>query len=95
MNCGTCKYSRPEFANESQLECHRRAPAPYNAMVFRLGELIRDCAWSLRKTANIETTSDDFDVWNEVTEAPDYALWPKVERDEWCGDWAEKAAAGR
>lgn len=90
MKCGTCKYSRLQFASKAQLECHRHAPAPYNAMTFRLGELIRDCAWSLRKMANIETTKDDDDVWYEVTEGLSYAVWPEVERDDWCAEWAKK-----
>jgi hypothetical protein len=89
-NCGNCKYARPQFANEKQLECHRHAPVPYNAMVFCLGELIRDCAWSLRVAHNVEEPSEHDQLRNDVTEAPDYAVWPKIERDDWCAEWRGK-----
>lgn len=93
QTCGNCKYSRPEFAGED-LKCHRHAPAPYNAMVFHLGELIRDCAWSLRQAHNIENPDKYDEVNRDVTEGPDYAVWPKVERDDWCAEW-KRAAADR
>lgn len=86
-NCGNCKYSRGKFAEEGTLQCRRHAPAPYNALVFSLGDLIRDCAWSLRIAHNIEEPSKHDVVANEITEVPDYAVWPVVERDEWCGEW--------
>jgi hypothetical protein len=89
-NCGNCKYARPQFANERQLTCHCHAPEPFNAIVYRLGELIRDCAWSLRQGNNIEEPSENDDLRDDVTEAPHYTIWSEVERDEWCGEWKPK-----
>jgi hypothetical protein len=88
-NCGNCKNARPAFASE-RLECHRHAPAPYNALVFYISELLRDCAWSLRSAHNIEEPWEHDDLRSEATEAPDHAVWPTIERDDWCAEWRGK-----
>lgn len=88
--CQNCRYAKPRFAAENDLECHRRAPLPYNALVFHLGELIRDIAWNIYVKEMGEKPDKYSELQRETTEAGDYAVWPQVERDDFCGEWEKK-----
>jgi hypothetical protein len=62
-------------------------------MIFRLGEILRDIAWNYRVVHEIPTDEKqglDSDITEEVTEATDYAVWPEVETDDWCGEWLDR-----
>lgn len=87
-SCENCRYVRTKNGERS-LACHRRAPLPYNAMVFYVAELIRDIAWIIHNNELGEPEKHD-DVGKEATEANDYAVWPEVEVDDWCGEWRQK-----
>jgi hypothetical protein len=86
QRCDNCRFARVRGADKKR-QCLRHAPQPYNAMIFYFGELLRDVAWSTRALANIETPSEHDDLSKEATEAKDYAVWPEVELDDWCGEW--------
>jgi hypothetical protein len=83
--CDNCRFMKLRVDKKRQ--CLRHAPQPYNAMLFYLGELLRDVAWSVRASANIEAPSKDDELNKEATEVWDYAVWPEVEPDDWCGEW--------
>lgn len=87
-NCENCRYSQPKIEGKG-LTCHRRAPLPYNAMVFYVAELIRDIAWNIHIKEVGEPDKHD-DVSKEATEADDYVVWPEVERDDFCGEFRKK-----
>src|SRR5262245_46506662 len=89
--CDTCRFIYR--AIDDKLQCRRRAPQPYNAMTFRLGEILRDIAWNYRVVHEIPTDEKnpvDQEITDDITEGPDYAIWPEVERDEWCGEWSDR-----
>jgi len=73
-------------------ECRRRAPAPFNAREFFFHELLRDIAWSGRVLAHVPLPKDD-DKDDELSsissEVNRYAVWPEVDRDDWCGEWEQ------
>ena len=71
-------------------ECHRRAPLPHNALIYYLGELFRDIAWSQHTIAGLDPPSQHDDLNKEMTEATHYAVWPEVDPDEWCGEWGRR-----
>lgn len=89
--CENCRYAQP-FGD--RLTCHRRAPVPYNALVFHIGELIRDIAWIIHVKEMGEEPDKYSELRKEATEASDYAVWPEVERDDFCGEW-ERGKDGR
>jgi hypothetical protein len=90
--CNNCRFVYLQV--DEKLQCRRRAPLPYNAQLFHLSELVRDIAWSARRAANIEEPKEDEDddmgLNKEATEAFDYAVWPEIERDDWCGEWSRR-----
>jgi hypothetical protein len=83
--CSNCHYLRKIWTHKS--ECHRRAPIPVDAYRFYIGELLRDLAWCVHVMSNVEAPSKYDDINKEATEAVDYAMWPEVELDDWCGEW--------
>lgn len=87
-SCENCKYCRP--ATGGGMHCQRRAPVPFNALVFHLGELVRSIAWNAHVKAFDVAPEEDSDVGKEVTEAPMYTVWPDVEINDWCGEWKKK-----
>jgi hypothetical protein len=98
--CDNCRYAYRQVDNKHQ--CRRRAPQPYAANIFQLGELLRDVAWSVRVIGNMPVPDDDdektakevpSEIRDEFTEAGDYAVWPEVERDDWCGEWSDRGDA--
>ena len=92
--CDNCRFAYRTVSNK--MECHRRAPEPYTAWLFRLGEIVRDIAWNYRIINNIKTDEKDLvdrEITDDVTEGPDYACWPVVERDDWCGEYAARGDA--
>lgn len=88
--CENCMYAKPKFADESKLTCHRRAPLPYNSLVFHIGELIRNIAWNIYVKELEEEPDKLSELQIETTEAGDYAVWPEVERDDFCGEWEKQ-----
>lgn len=90
-NCENCRYARPKFAGAaSEFECHRKAPAPWDAFAFHLADLVRDIAWNIHVKIYEKAPEEDSDVAKEVTEAATYSIWPQVEIDDWCGEWEPK-----
>jgi hypothetical protein len=56
-------------------------------------ELLRDIAWSMRELAHIEPPKEDDvleDLNQEATECWE-DKWPRVEQDDWCGEFVEVA----
>lgn len=85
--CENCRYSRPKGDASYGFECRRQAPAPYNALAFHFGDLIREVGWIIHIQAMGKDPEEVSDLRNETTEAGDYAVWPAVNGDEWCGEW--------
>jgi hypothetical protein len=50
-------------------------------------ELLRDIAWSLRELAKVAPPGELDDVNTEATDAMIEASWPRVEPEDWCGEW--------
>ena len=71
--CETCFYARLNPLN--QFKCHRNAPQPVNYSQFDFRELLRDIAWSLRESANIENPRGRAMTEDEC---PFDAVWPDV-----------------
>lgn len=88
--CENCQYSRARIDGGDRLQCHRRAPEPYNALVFHIGELIRDIAWNIYIEKIGEEPDKYSDLQKEATEANDYAVWPEVDHDDFCGEWESR-----
>ena len=86
--CKDCRFFEKQYR-----ECRRRAPKmdyPKKMWIdIHDSELLRDIAWSLRVMAGIKTPAreDDLDDLNQESTELDDALWPRVELDDWCGEF--------
>jgi hypothetical protein len=75
-SCENCRFHVDDY-------CRRRAPIPWDFLKYYELELLRDIAWSIRSQDPEENEA----LNAEPTEAYNSAKWPKVDADEWCGEW--------
>lgn len=94
--CNNCRFFLADSAapNEYRAEhrCQRYAPKSYDGIRYYELELLRDIARSLRTSASIGLPTDsDHDLNTEASEAVNFARWPTVDLDDWCGEWEAKS----
>ena len=87
--CGRCQFwefIRKPKDDYAWGECRRHAPQPTQ---FLLGIIARNSGgirWAVEESANVEhENSDDYLV--ETAEQHEVSQWPRVQCDEWCGEF--------
>lgn len=91
--CDTCRYWRvregtqSHHADDVEGDCRRRAPQPFNYLLFHELELLREMAWTLRALADLEEPPRYDVLHTEAMSAMEAASWPRVNGDGWCGEW--------
>jgi hypothetical protein len=78
------RHHRPMYEDDTQGECHRRAPIlhhDYSATALGL------IAWAVEATADIEHQAN-FDYANESEERPRMS-WPRTYGSSWCGEFVQ------
>ena len=87
--CGRCRFwqfSRKPKDDYAWGECRRHAPQPTQFLLGIIAKNTGAIRWAVEESANIEHEDND-DYLVETTEQHEIGQWPRVQCDEWCGEF--------
>ena len=87
--CGRCRFWEFIYKPDNDFaygECRRHAPRPTSFVLGIIAKNTGSTAWAAEEIAKIEHHQED-DYLVESTEQFEVNEWPRVQCDEWCGEF--------